>query len=92
MKPISIINKLNENELIVKTCPMCGSTFTINLTDDLVKKYNSYKYSNELIQDVLPELNPMEREFLMTGMCPNCQKDYFDVKYTSDKFKPYRGD
>lgn len=38
--------------------------------------YEAY-LSGMSVQDAFPHLNPVEREFLITGYCPDCQKLLF---------------
>lgn len=63
---------------ISRGCPMCGGTYDIFLSEVQRGKYFLY-WNREIdfIQDALPELNPMEREFLKTGYCPPCQRLLF---------------
>ena len=69
---------------LVNTCPMCGSTHWMRINGE---KYDKYKYSRALIQDVFPELNPHEREFIKTGYCPTCQELLFGAAYEGSKIK-----
>ena len=54
---------------ITKTSPFTGLTHTrsINVTDDQLDRWQQ----GALIQDVMPNLSPDEREFIMTGITPN---------------------
>lgn len=74
---------------IKRTCPMCGRTFVMTLTEDEAEKLELYNAGFGLIQDVFPELNPMEREFLnpRSGYCPECQSMMFGSNYTSERIK-----
>lgn len=49
-----------------------GITRTIKIPqytqDELDKRLKYWKQSNALIQDVFPELNESQREFILTGM------------------------
>lgn len=65
-----------------KQCPICKRTFAIHL--DNATLYNKYRDGYGKIQDLFPNLNPMEREFIKTGYCPDCQKELFGTDYTSD--------
>lgn len=69
----------------IQQCPSCGRTFTmlgVNLSD-----IHDYKRGSGLIQGKFATLNPMEREYIKTGYCPDCQKEIFGTDYTSDKIK-----
>lgn len=50
------------------SCPSCKTNRQIKVHE---KGYNRWK-SGELIQRVLPELSPDDREALMTGLCGTC--------------------
>ena len=74
--------------LIREKCPKCGTirTMVVNSVDALA--VNNY-YNNRgqvSIETALPRFNPMEREFVMTGYCPNCQKQIFNSAYESARF------
>lgn len=36
-----------------------------------------WKYQDALVQDCFPELSPTDREFLITGLSPEQQDDFF---------------
>lgn len=61
--------------LIEKTCPCCKAT-TLFIVDKV--KYDSWIEGNGLIQNIMPELNPTDRETLITGLCEICQNDVFE--------------
>ena len=67
-----------------KSCTICGDTYHIKLTD---KEYEDFINKNDLIQNIFPNFNPTEREFLKTGYCPDCQAMLFGAKYDTDKIK-----
>ena len=69
---------------IEKTCPMCGVTCSMSMTEELLKSLEEYLSTDRLIQNCFPTLNPMEREFIKTGYCPDCQKIIFESDYDSD--------
>lgn len=64
---------------ITKASPLTGkpSTMDLDITFDQLIEYNK---GEKLIQDVFPNLNADEREFLMTGYTP----DDWDVMYPSE--------
>ena len=72
--------------IITKKCPMCGEIHTMTLNDDEYSRYEVYMTGHGLLQDMFPDLNPMEREFLKTGYCKNCQSLLFDSDFGSDRF------
>ena len=69
---------------ILKECPMCGVNKSMQLTKDDIEGLEAYE-SGVLIQSALPLMNPMEREFIITGYCPRCQTMLFGTTYTSDR-------
>lgn len=58
-------------------CPMCGQRWAIELTKDQERRFFEYRSKRQMIQEVLPDLNSVEREFLKSGFCPECQKQIF---------------
>lgn len=52
------------------TCPFCGFTRQRDLpvTDEQLDAWQK----GALIQDAMPQLDPDEREFVLTGICPDC--------------------
>lgn len=59
--------------IITRTSPMTGriNKMDINVTEDQIKKWKS----GALIQNVMPNLSPSEREFIMTGITENEWKE-----------------
>lgn len=55
-------------------CPMCGCAHYVEACEDDVIAWQE----GALIQDVMPYLSPMEREQLISGLCPTCQEKFFD--------------
>ena len=58
-------------------CPMCGEEEMLCITEDEYERYERWANGEGLIQDMLPTLDPAEREFLMSGYCFDCQKLLF---------------
>ena len=60
---------------IATTCPFCGEDNSINV------KYSDYAdyLAGALAQEAFPYLLAEEREMLISGMCPNCQKKMFGI-------------
>ena len=75
----------NMEKEVVLGCPLCGKRNSMPVD---MKKYKRYMKGTELIQRVFPELNPVEREFIKTGCCVECQKMLFGSEYSSEKIKP----
>jgi hypothetical protein len=61
---------------ITKTSVISGKTTIINL-DITEEQYNSFLHSNQLIQNVFPNLSKIEREFLISGMSEEEQIEIF---------------
>jgi hypothetical protein len=64
-------------------CPMCGKYFEkeLNVTREQMQRY----YNREdLIQNILPDLTPNEREFIKTGYCDKCQDILFASHWDDD--------
>lgn len=67
---------------VIRECPMCGATKGIRI------KYETYEEISERrrpIQEIVPDFNPTEREFLISGYCPDCQEMLFGVKHKSKR-------
>jgi len=58
-------------------CPICNRSFKLGLSEKEKEGYNRYCNDDEDLEDAIPALNAFEREFLLTGMCPDCQCDVF---------------
>ncbi len=56
-------------------CPFCGKKQQLILTGDRVVAYKQGKIAYEAgyrMQDAFSSFTPDEREFMMTGICPEC--------------------
>lgn len=58
--------------IVLTTCPWCGKATPIYLTSDQYKRYNAWNHGEGLIQNVLSDVSPDNREMLKTGICPSC--------------------
>jgi len=58
-------------------CPICNRAFKLGLSEEEKEGYNRYCNDDKDLEDAIPALNAFEREFLLTGMCPDCQCDVF---------------
>lgn len=58
----------------VCTCPFCHKNVTILVPAQGYRRWQM----GELIQNALPTLTVAEREMLVTGMCPDCQEDFYN--------------
>ena len=64
--------------VLFKTCPMCNKEYSIELND---KGYKKYKRGEGFVQDLFPELDAFEREFVKSGYCSKCQEMLFNTHY-----------
>ena len=70
--------------ILDKRCPMCGGVHFMEVDEE---KLYEYEFTRALIQEVFPDLNPHEREFIKTGYCPECQELLFGTTYEGNKIK-----
>ena len=61
---------------IGRECPMCRDYWTKEL-DVTVEKLEKFYEKADLIQNIFPNLEPREREFIKTGYCYDCQSLIF---------------
>ena len=64
---------------ISKISPLTGKTNTMEIavTPEQIRRWQNH----ELIQNVMPDLTPEEREFIMTGYTPEDWKAMFPPGY-----------
>ena len=55
------------------TCPFCGAEHSVEVN---LAGFEAWQ-NGELIQRVMPDLMPTEREQLISGLCPKCQAKMF---------------
>ena len=65
------------SDVIVMICPICGKKHQITLDEEQADGLWRYDNGEGLIQELLPRLNAVEREFLKSGYCPDCQEELF---------------
>lgn len=63
--------------IVYNLCPMCSKEYYLELSKKEAGAYVTYRDGAGLIQNLFPELNPVEREFIKTGYCPHCQEILF---------------
>lgn len=63
--------------IVERRCPHCGGYTTIVMTDEEYKNYIKWTEHGGLIQDLLPNLSPSDREALMSGICDKCWTEMF---------------
>ena len=62
--------------VVVKNCMLCGKKGQLEISGEAEKMYKVYMSGRCYIQDI--PLSADQREFLKTGMCPECQHMMFD--------------
>ncbi len=65
-------------------CPICNRTVKLGVTEEERENYKRYCDEDIDLEDALPALNAFEREFLNTGMCPDCQCSVFKKELPAD--------
>lgn len=66
---------------ILCVCPFCGGEHSVKVAlEDFVKWQ-----CGELAQTAFPYLNATEREQVISGMCPDCQKGIFGDEEDADE-------
>lgn len=50
-------------------CQYCGNEYLLDISED---QYNKLQEGKELIQNIIPEVDPGIREILISGLCPKC--------------------
>jgi hypothetical protein len=63
-----------------KQCPACARQYHIELSNEQTRKLFEYEHKGGYIQELFPELDKFEREFLKTNYCSECQEDIFGAK------------
>ncbi len=56
------------------TCPKCQGSIKIELAGRQLHAY----HNDNLIDEVLPDMNPEDRERFITGICPPCWEKMFN--------------
>lgn len=58
---------------IANFCPICDDEHEVEVG---MEQYEAWQ-NGELIQNAMPQLTSVEREQLISGFCPCCQKKIF---------------
>jgi hypothetical protein len=66
---------------LIAVCPFCGKETEILVYADDYEKY----MAGGLVQDCFPYLGATEREVIISGICPECQKGIFDEDEEEDE-------
>lgn len=67
---------------VCKVCPECDKKNYIEISDE---QYQRYTEGSELIQKIFPEMNPIQREILVTGICGDCWNKLFPIDKDEDE-------
>jgi len=59
---------------IEKMCPFCGKMTSVEVTEE---QAYAYFFTDELVQNIFPEMEASSREVLISGICEDCQKEIF---------------
>lgn len=57
---------------LTSKCPFCGTDRQKEFDEEQYRKYKAGAY----VQDAMPDASPDDREFLITGICPDCWDKY----------------
>ena len=68
----------------VQNAPHRSLFHALGLTEEEREGYQRYNNDEEDLEDAIPALNAFEREFLITGMCAECQCDVFRKELPED--------
>lgn len=63
-------------EIVRGYCGMCDRVTERKLDITSAQLYR-YRNGHGLIQEIFPNLDPADREFIKTGMCADCQQLIF---------------
>ena len=55
-------------------CPFCGAISNIPCDENALARYDA----GALVQDAFPQMDPVTREILVSGMCRACQSSFFE--------------
>lgn len=67
------MEKMTGKRMVNRKCVFCGNPHSITVKMDEFVKWTE----GELIQKAMPNLTATEREQLISGICPKCQKEIF---------------
>ena len=81
---------MSEYRYLVGNCAVCGRKMGLGLTEAEIEGYQRYVNDDEDLEDALPKLNLFEREFILSGMCPDCQSNFFRKPLPQDMSRWHR--
>ena len=71
--PAYSIREIPDTTVLSRQCPCCGATHKVYVSANSLKDYKN----GALAQVAFPTLSPTEREQIISGLCPACQKSVF---------------
>ena len=66
---------------VICECPMCGAVRQVMVNSD---DYFAWQYEGKHAQDAFPYLSAVEREALISGICPTCWDKMFGEEDEED--------
>lgn len=63
--------------VITKQCIVCNKIVHIEITEEQYKELKKPRSKRKLIQNILPNHTPGEREMLISGICNECFENTF---------------
>lgn len=68
------------NKAVAKICPSCKTTTWVGIPIEAYEEWNM----GICLQKAWPEGSATERETLISGLCPECQKKVFEEEEDED--------
>lgn len=66
--PFEIVSSDADKSVVSITCPFCGKTFLLKVSNAGLQRYACGDY----VQNAFPELNADDREMFISGICAGC--------------------
>lgn len=60
---------------IERICPFCGKVTVIEVSEE---QAFAFFFTDELVQNIFPEMEVSSREVLISGICEDCQREIFE--------------
>lgn len=73
---------MNANMIIACICPLCGRQTNVACTYEQYKEY--MLNPGALVQDVFADRDATTRETIISGMCADCQNNFFSDEDEDD--------
>lgn len=62
----------NGEVTLTRKCPFCGKEHSVTVKQEPLLLGMNALSAGALVQDAFPSFNADEREFILTGICPEC--------------------